>query len=947
MKAISHQLSAFSKNVGTQDRTRENVMIRHNNDIVIPEIAKRLSGIHSRSAAIATVAALLIAPQATLAQNECGVQVGTTPVVCDQPSYPGGVIYDAAGDLVLEVTENLAEFGGNGIQLTGDGSEGITFDGTAADRIEGRDLSGALVDISTESGLIDIVTEGLRPAAHSPSGVTHGIRAVSDSGDIFIEVHEDDASGSPLFLSDIPIAIEATSGSGDVTIDTTAGSTVTGQLHGILAEVGGSGALTVNVDDVNRLSATTGTGLLTINAEEINGLSIDTGGDADINVGDLTMSGSGNAIAVLNTSAGTQTTLTHNNRLRALNDPEAAAAMEATGGGDITVNSNGEVAGFLDLSGHTGSFTWNIADEWRTEESSSFAAGNDTVSVAPTGIVKVSFWSGSPFEIVEGEFVPALETPAVMTFGAGEDRFVNGGTFVVGTGVNDSTNQNVSEFETEVRMEGLETFENSGLIMLGTLDDDNLALGTEGRWDDVLLMPGATFVGGEGSRIMLDVNLNGSQSACDTSLRDSVNFDMPAADCLGIQGGATEGVTRVLVKEGFPFDRGGAVDIVVVDVAGGTSGAGHFVLDEETPGYNPAFGGAIDKGIFIYPLVYDADSQQHILTGVPGQDTLQFPRLAQASHDLWRLSTATSLDRQADLRNRGEEDGGLWLRFANETTDGDITDVGKAGSQEWDFDNSFSRDSYAVTFGLDFLSGGSGDSAWVFGAMGGYANSDVTYDVSPNRAELNGWSLGAYGGYVAGPLWIDGAVNLNELTLRQHIPALDLDPLDTKVSNDLRSVGAQVDAGWRFDLTRAIFIEPLASISYVSTSFDTLEIIPDDPNRPGLNLDWDDPTSLRAGLGGRIGTDYDLGFMRGQLSLSAKVWNESDGESVVNIHNSALPDAPDAEVKQTFDDTVTEVTVGASVRSPGDAVSGFINLGGATSSDYDAFTAKLGVRYQW
>ena len=50
------------------------------------------------------------------------------------------------------------------------------------------------------------------------------------------------------------------------------------------------------------------------------------------------------------------------------------------------------------------------------------------------------------------------------------------------------------------------------------------------------------------------------------------------------------------------------------------------------------------------------------------------------------------------------------------------------------------------------------------------------------------------------------------------------------------------------------------------------------------------------------------------------------------------------KVVDQFDGQFTEVNFGASLYSPGDAVSGFANVGGKFGDDYKAKTASAGVR---
>ena len=110
----------------------------------------------------------------------------------------------------------------------------------------------------------------------------------------------------------------------------------------------------------------------------------------------------------------------------------------------------------------------------------------------------------------------AVEPDHVIDFGAGEDVFDNAGYLFVGglpASANNSYNAGgtprpVKTYEATVRLEGLETFVNRGVIMLGGLVGYEMngpaqnhmaaqlhrALGITDLWhDDILSMPGTTF----------------------------------------------------------------------------------------------------------------------------------------------------------------------------------------------------------------------------------------------------------------------------------------------------------------------------------------------------------------------------------------------------------------------------------------------------------------------
>src|SRR5690606_29964833 len=111
------------------------------------------------------------------------------------------------------------------------------------------------------------------------------------------------------------------------------------------------------------------------------------------------------------------------------------------------------------------------------------------------------------------------------------------------------------------------------------------------------------------------------------------------------RGGSTAGSTQIIVRDALPGDQGAynLDGIVIVDVSGGQSAAEHFTLSPASDSYRETAGGrgVIDKGLFVFPLVYDADTQQHKLVGIPGASALQLPLLTHAAQSLARQVTAS------------------------------------------------------------------------------------------------------------------------------------------------------------------------------------------------------------------------------------------------------------------------------------------------------------------
>lgn len=592
-----------------------------------------------------------------------------------------------------------------------------------------------------------------------------------------------------------------------------------------------------------------------------------------------------------------------------------------------------------------------LGGAWNANGTSQFSAGDDALNISSGGIFYTEM-NANP---------ASVESPVILQFSDGDDSVNNSGLFAAGTystnRAGDEPADEIQGLEGELRFEGLENFNNSGTILIGSRYQFSSGLdeitGSDNWFDDILSMRGTTFTGSGDSRIVVNANLNsGGQSSCDSndpSLR-LANGDLPGADCVDLRGGATAGSTLVTVTDVLVGFRGAYSPdgIVIVDVNGGTSAAGHFTIAPDSDNYSTEFGGVIDKGFFFFPLVYDEDNQQHKLYGLPGQGAQQMPLLAHAAQDLWRTSTISLFERQLDVRNRlrqGDDlGGGVWFRASTGSAERDVTQSVSAASTTFEFDSGYDQDSSAISLGVDLLAGQDGNRAWTIGTMIGYVNASLNFNQSPNDVNMEGTAFGVYGSYLAGDVFVDAAVTGNWLTVDADIPSLDLFPEGTIVSTDAQSLGAQVEAGWRWK-TGWIGVEPLVSLSYVRTSFDTIEVPASDPIAFGAEVEYDDPVSFRGGLGVRLSIeDVVPNFAPTDLILTTRVVEEFDGDSAVSIVNLGPIDAP---VASTFDGTFAQVTGGVTVSNTSGSASGYFNVDGTFESNYESVGIEAGFRYQW
>ena len=848
---------------------------------------------------------------------------------------------DASGFSSSEGMYGLrAETSGGDISIGGDGFTGYVG-------IEAINAGDGAISINVNN-IVGLDADGF----NGPG--TFGIRAVS-SGDGPIGIRAGGGrAGTAIYAEG--------AGGGDVTV-TTVGRTTYSE-RGVYAETTGDGALTINIDSViestegstvaRGVVALTEQGPLTITVTDfvngfLSGIQTSAGGDTLI---DIAAGGSVGTFATGATLPGWALDLGAGAGTTVVNNDGNVGSIRASGAGELLIEHDGQMNGVVDFSALAGGATMNIgeAGRWRlvpVADAFDFGSGEEP-------ILQQSFFSPgddvltSAGQIRTGRVVDRTTTSpsTIVDFGGGADRFENTGTLVVHP--HGESLVSIRDVASDTVFSNLETFVNSGVIYLGARAAGNLPetvniLLSDEWYDDVLSMPGAHWIGEDGE-VILNVDLNRTQTDCTT--RNTAG-DLQAADCISLVGGSTSGRTFITVIETVPGDRG-AYDpegILIVDVSGGEGHQGDFVIGPNTPGYSEAGGGALDKGIFFYTIAYNEDDQKFRLVGLPGANAGQFPLLAEAGLSLWRTSTGTWFDRQADLRGTLHEGvgGGPWLRISGENSDRDVIQTFEGGGQTFSLDNSLRQKTYAVTGGADIFSGGEGDTAYVFGVMAGYANAKLDYKVSPNQAQFDGWTGGVYASFISGGLFIDAAVNANRLDMKDDVPALNLFPAGTILRTNLMSYGAQAEAGWRFPLGGGLFVEPLAAVSYVRSEYDDILVPADDPARDRIGVAFDDPTSLRAGIGGRVGLDLDHGGFRTQISILGRRWNEFEGENAVILDNAG----PDALLVDDFSGQFSEFGFGGGIYSESGLVSGVVNIGRKFGNDYEGATASAAVRFNW
>lgn len=852
-----------------------------------------------------------------------------------------GIVADAAGGNITVTSNALVTASGNGIATftTGAGTTTIDTNASIIAGDHGISVTGVdgLVDIDTAAsiqagdvgilvsnsgtGAIDVVSGGVIVSGDD------GISLASAGGAITVVSNASiGAGGDGIQASTSGAAISVTSNALIVSTLENGIRTINGGLGTTLVDVNanvtsnGPGSAAIN-------SSTSGAGLITVDVA--NGLTINgsagsairttsNGGAVTINTGSGSLitglgTGAGSWVVDLNNAAGGTTTFNVGASTLVRSADNTSGGYDDLVirgiGGSVVINNGGRINGRVSFGGLTGNVVFNNTSffSWHTTGASTFSAGADTLN--NTGSI----------------FTNAGGVATSWDFGAGADTFANSGLLVVGEPTLAASTLTIT---------GLETWNNSGRIVFGSAGN-TIAAVSDGAIDDRILASGTTFNGSGSSRLVMDANLAAvTQTSCAV---------LSAADCLSLTGGSTSGSTQILVNDISinPFGAFNPVGIVLVDVSGaGSTAATHFSLDPASDYWRADLSspdGVLDKGLFFYDLTLNG-SKQHVLVGLPDGEAFEFTTVGTAAQAAWYTTTGLWFERQADMRDQLDSisgnGAGVWVKIAGAAADRDITNSYDLFGVTYSFDTSYDQQTVALVGGVDFVGGGGG-KAWVVGGQIGYVDSDVSFDASPTVASMEGMTIGLYGSYMSNGFFVDGIVNANYLDLDYQ--AITLAPAGSNIfTGEVNSLGFQVEGGWTMPLGANGFFEPVGSLSYVTTDIDSLTV-------PGATIEWDDQTSLRASLGGRLGLNADHGSFRTKWVVQARYWNEFEGENDLVIKSAG----PDLGLGDDFSGSFGEVGGTINVFSNSDNFSAFLNVGYKFNDDYKSTDASLGLRWRW
>lgn len=775
------------------------------------------------------------------------------------------------------------------------------------------------------AGDVNIVAGGIINAVD-------GVLAYGDGQDGDLNVST--GAGGRITATDVGIvAGKDFGGSGSVLIATGALSVVSAADTGLVAYSylgGGGNDVSVSTGQFSTVTA----GVDAIYVESWDNATVSVGDGATVR-GDVNGAGLGNAIhivnadlATVNVGAGAFVFAT------AADWDDAVISVTSDDGATINIGSGALVSPWS----YNGSTQLDLAD----------AAGRAVINVEGAaavinnygtlvGLVGLTGNADTFNNLSSNTWI----TVGVSAFGDGVDVLNNTGNIVT------AVQGDVAE---QTIFDSLESFVNGNPAgtsggVISSIDETPGTLGaTAAR--DVTYISG-TFTGIGNSAIGLDTYIGGPGSTSDRLI--VVGLDATQTPLTGTTLSGTAGLLIHDVNAGAAaYNTEG---ITLVQLVNGSSNA-TFTLDPRSSYYSPRFGGVLDKGLFIYDLVTELDEngQPEVrLVSAPDEEVFEFPSFISAAQQIWYETSGVWLDRQADLRayvldpalSRGpggtpaDVTPGVWGKMIGSwsTRDESVTHVGRAGTYQ--YDTGYSQDTYGFVAGADFGKS-SGEQTWILGVLGGYLSSSVDMEKSLNGGSFTGGTVGAYATYLNGGFFVDALFKADILTFDYDAIGLYLDT--NKQSSDVNSLGFTIDTGYRFNWTETLFVEPVATLSYVQTNIDDFWL------PPSASVDFHDGESLRASVGARVGGRvHETENYVFEGSVTGRFWYEFKGDNYATFTSPGIEVVANDSLEGAFGE------VGAALNWFGkeSGWNGFVNANIKFSGDYTSGTANAGIRYQF
>jgi hypothetical protein len=224
----------------------------------------------------------------------------------------------------------------------------------------------------------------------------------------------------------------------------------------------------------------------------------------------------------------------------------------------------------------------------------------------------------------------------------------------------------------------------------------------------------------------------------------------------------------------------------------------------------------------------------------------------------------------------------------------------------------------------------------VFGLVGGYIDSTLTFTSGGNSLHYTGGTVGVTATYMDRGFFLDGLLKADLLNVGLNLASLQQFGFNTGSSVPTRNLGGIGNLGYRF-VKDSFYAEPAVKIAYVQSTIGSI-------NSLGTNVTIPTGQSLRGAAGLRLGAvatgssthDYDF-------SITGRFWEEFSSTNGAVFSSTG----PAFTLTDPHSKTFIEVIGMLDIANKGVGWSGFVNGGAQFNKDFTTITAKAGARNQW
>ena len=342
-----------------------------------------------------------------------------------------------------------------------------------------------------------------------------------------------------------------------------------------------------------------------------------------------------------------------------------------------------------------------------------------------------------------------------------------------------------------------------------------------------------------------------------------------------------------------------------------------------------------------------------VLASYADASAFMFAQAASIAQNMWHTTADGYIDRSSDLREIYGSTGtgvstanadfieaappaaapavnnngnGVWMRGIGQYAESEGSQSFEAFPGQFvSFTTDYNETLWGIEGGVDHAFHMNNGSTLVLGLMGGYVTNSVEFSGLGDEATIDGGMAGIYATWVNGPGYIDALFKADFLTA-------DFSVGGAQASTDILNLGGRIEGGYRFTNASGYFIEPVASIAYVSSDLDDLNVL-------GTPVSINSDDSLRGKIGGRVGTSMMVGNGKMDPYINAYVGGEFLGDNSAFISGLTLQD----DISGVFG----EVGAGFNWYDAANSWSVYGQANYIFADDYWAANGTLGVRYSW